>query len=186
MATVIIAMMRGINLGPHHRIKMEALRELFEELGLRDAKTYVQSGNVVFRAAKQDLTTLARRIEGRIEERFGFRPDTILRTTTDLRSVVARNPFAGRRGIEPGKLVVTFLARDPGAEAREKVHALNGGPEELRLDGRELYIYFPNGQARPQLKLAHVDKALRTEGTGRNWNTVQTLLAMAEEMERAL
>ena len=138
---------------------------------------------MVFKTTARDLVKLARQIEEGIERKFGFRPDAILRTTAEMREAVAKNPFASRRDIEPAKLLVTFLARDPGAEAHEKVLKLNGGPEELRMEGRELYIYFPNGQARPQLKWTHVEKAIKTEWTGRNWNTVQNLLEMAENLE---
>ena len=181
--TVVISMLRGVNLGPHNRVKMDALRSLYESLGLRDPQSYVQSGNVVFRTAAKNLVQLGRRIEDAIEGRFGFRPDAILRTTAELREAIARNPFAGRDGIEPAKLLVTFLAWDPGATAREQVLKLNGGPEELRMEGRELYIYFPNGQARPKLKLTEVERALKTPGTGRNWNTVRNLLDLAETLE---
>src|SRR5665811_2227083 len=102
---VIISMLRGVNVGAHNRIKMDALRALYESLGLRDPQTYVQSGNVVFRTDKRDLVALAKRIEDAIEQGFGFRPTVILRTSGELREVIARNPFAKRRGIEPTKLL---------------------------------------------------------------------------------
>src|SRR6478752_2247182 len=70
----------------------------------------------------------------------------MLRTAADLLEVVKKNPFAKRSGIEPGKLLVNFLAYDPGKEAREKALAIKIGPEEMHLIGREAYIYFPNGQ----------------------------------------
>ncbi len=56
-------------------------------------------------------------------------------------------------------------------------------PEELWIDGRELYMYFPNGMARPTLSPAAIEKALKVAGTGRNWNSVTKLLAIAEEIE---
>jgi len=115
---VLISMLRGVNLASHRRIKMDALRLLYESLRLRDPQTYVQSGNVVFRTEERDLARLANRIENEIERKFGFRADVILRTTSEMRDVIARNPFAKRRGIEPSKLLVTFLASDPGPEAR--------------------------------------------------------------------
>src|ERR1022692_2807782 len=117
----IISMLRGVNVGAHNRIKMDALRALYESLGLHEPQTYVQSGNVVFRTDKRDLVALAKRIEGAIERGFGFRPTVILRTSGELRDVIARNPFAKRRGIEPSRLLVYFLASDPGAETRDKV-----------------------------------------------------------------
>jgi uncharacterized protein (DUF1697 family) len=109
---VIISMLRGVNLGPHNRLKMEELRALYESLKLRGAQSYVQSGNVIFRSDGKDLAALGRRIEGAIEKKFGFRPPVILRTTAELREAIAKNPFAKRRDIEPSKLLVTFLDRD--------------------------------------------------------------------------
>lgn len=180
---VIISMLRGINVGGHNLIKMDALRALYKSLGLRDPQTYLQTGNVVFTTDKRDLVALAKRIEDAVERGFGFRPSVILRTTSELREVTARNPFAKRTGIEPNKLLVNFLASSPGAETRGKVLSLKIEPEELRMDGRELYIYFPNGMARPKMSWAVLERTLQIPGTGRNWNSVTKLLEMAEKME---
>jgi uncharacterized protein (DUF1697 family) len=181
---VVICMLRAVNVGGHNKIKMDALRELCASLKLRDPQTYVQSGNVVFFAAEDtDLVALARRIEQAIERKAGFRPDVILRTAAELRDVIARNPFASRSGIEPNRLLVTFLASHPSAEARKKVLAIKTDPEELRIDGRELYTYFPNGMGRPKLSWPMVERTLAIPGTGRNWNTVIKLLEMAESLE---
>ena len=180
---VIISMLRGVNVGGHKKVKMDALRALYASLGLRDAQTYVQSGNVIFRTEGRDLVRLRRRIEDGIEGSFGFRSDVILRTPAELRDVIARSPFAERRGIEPNRLAVTFLASDPGQEAREKLLAMKVEPEEFRIEGRELYIYYPNGMARPKLTWPIIEKTLKTSGTARNWNTVTKLLEMAEAKE---
>lgn len=178
---VVISLLRGVNVGGRNLIRMDALRTLYESLGLGDVRTYVQSGNVVFSTREKDLQKLAKRIEDGIESKFGFRPSVILRTSAELRDVVARNPFAGREDIEPNKLLIMFLASEPGAEARSKILAIKAEPEELRMDGRELYIYFPDGMGKTKLPLASIERALKVPGTGRNWNTVTKLLAMAEE-----
>jgi uncharacterized protein (DUF1697 family) len=180
---VIVSMLRGVNVGGHNKIRMDALRALCESLGLRDPQTYVQSGNVVFRTKEPDLAALANRIEDAIEESFGFRPAVIIRTTSELRALVAKNPFGRRRGINPGKLLVTFLADDPSAEARDRVLQIKTEPEELRIDGREVYIYFPNGMGRTKLSWPTIAKMLGTSGTGRNWNSVTKLLEIAEKLE---
>jgi len=163
-------------------IKMDALRTLYESLGVRDPQTFIQSGNVIFRTEERDLLRLARRIEDAIERRFGFRPDVIVRTASELRGVIARNPFAKRRGLDPRKLLVTFLASDPGPEARDKVLSIKADPEELRIDGRELYIYFPHGMGRSKLPPV-LARTLKTPATGRNWNSVTRMLEMAEGLE---
>jgi len=180
---VAISMLRGINVGGHKIVKMESLRAMYESLGLRDAQTYVQSGNVVFRTAARDLAPLAKRIESKIEQTFGFRPGVMLRTSSELREVIRRNPFAKRKGIEPGKLLVTFLAAAPSPEAREKMLGIPAHPEELCIEGREVFVYYPNGMGRSKLSPALIEKTLKTSGTGRNWNTVTTLLEMAEKLE---
>ena len=181
--TVIISMLRGVNVGGHNKIKMEALRALYESLKLRDSQTYVQSGNVIFRSDERDIARLTKRIEEGIERKFGFRPDVILRTAAEMRDVVERNPFAKRRGIEPGKLLVSFLGSDPGEEAREKVRQMKCDPEEMRIEGREIYIYFPNGAGHSKLPWAGLGKMLKTPATGRNWNSVTKMMEMAEKLE---
>jgi uncharacterized protein (DUF1697 family) len=179
----IISMLRAVNVGGHNKVKMDALRALYRSLKLRDPQTYVQSGNVIFTTDEPDLLLLAKRIQSAIERKFGFRTDVVLRTASELRGVIARNPFAKRRGIEPGKLLVAFLAADPAPEAREKLLGIKTDPEELRLDGREIYIYYPNGQGRSKLSWPVIERTLNTPGTGRNWNSVTKMLEIAEKLE---
>jgi uncharacterized protein (DUF1697 family) len=172
-------MLRGVNLGKR-RMKMEALRDMCESLGFECPQTYVQSGNVVFRTKERNLAKLARRIEEAVESTFGFQSDTVLRTPAELRDAIARNPFAGRSGIVPGKLQVVFLAGEASAEARKVIGGIKDVPEEAVLSGREIFIYYPNGMARPKLNFSQVDRVLKVGWTGRNWNTVTKLLEMAE------
>src|SRR5688572_13673815 len=120
---VVVSLLRGVNVGGHKRMRMEALRTACTPLGLCDLQTYVQSGNLVFRTDAEDLGELARRIEDSIESAFGFRCDVIVRTGYELREAVARNPFALRPCLDPAKLLVTFLARDPGDDARARIRA---------------------------------------------------------------
>jgi len=178
---VVISMLRGVNVGGHNLIKMDPLRALYESLGLQDPATYVQSGNVIFKTKERDVARLAPRIQNEIERRFGFRPGVILRTSSDLRDVIKKNPFA-HRDLDPSKLLVTFLATDPAPDARKALLRIKPDPEELRIAGRELYIYFPNGIGRSKLPPL-LDRTLKNSSTARNWNTVTRLLAMAEKLE---
>jgi uncharacterized protein (DUF1697 family) len=178
----MICLLRGVNVGGHNMIKMDALRALCESLGHCNVQTYVQSGNVVFQTSERDSVKVGPKIEAAIEKKLGFRPDVILRTTAEMREVIARNPFAKRKGIEPGKLIVTFLDSEPPAEAKAAVQALKPAPEEIRMNGRELYIYFPSGSGRSKL-VPLLSRALKNKGTARNWNTVVKLLGMAEKLD---
>jgi uncharacterized protein (DUF1697 family) len=95
----------------------------------------------------------------------------------------SRNPFASRHGIEPAKLLVSFLASDPGKDARDNLTELDTRGEELHARGSELYIYYKNGMGKTKLTSAAIDKILNTPATARNWNTVLKLHEMAEALE---
>ena len=183
--TVVISMLRGVNLGNRNRVKMDALRALYASLKLRGPQTYIQSGNVIFETKEQDMARLATRIGNGIERNFCFRCDVVVRTASELRSAIIRNPFAARPGIDPSKLLVTFLASAPAAEARERLLRIKTDPEELRIDGSELYTYYPNGIGCSKLQMAVIERALKISGTGRNWTSVTKMLEMAEKLESA-
>ena len=177
-------MLRGVNVGPHNRIKMDALRALYESLKLEDPRTYVQSGNVIFRTKEKNSAKLATKIQGAIQKKLDCCPDVILRTPDEMRKAVAANPFPEKVKTEPGKVLLTFLSEEPSRDAAANLANLKGFPEELHLKGRELYIYFPNGAGRSKLPWSKVDKLLNVTGTARNWNSVLAILEIAEEMER--
>lgn len=181
--SVVISMLRGVNVGGHNKLKMDLLRALYASLGLPDAQTYIQSGNVVFRTGAKDLAPLSSRIQKGIERSFGFRPEVVLRTASEMRKVLASNPMAGRRDFDASKLLVTFLAGDPSPDARTRILGLNPDPEELWLHGRELYVHYPEGLGRSKLSPALIERTLKTSGTGRNWNTVVKLLEIADGLE---
>ena len=182
---VIICLLRAVNLGSYNKVKMETLRIMCSSLKFRNPQTYLQSGNILFATEELDLPKITQKLSKRFSKDFGFSPQIILRTIDELRDVVKRNPFAKRRNIEPSKLLVSFLARDPGEDVRTKVRAFPSDVEEIRIDGKELYIYFPNGIGRPKFSMAALDKVLQVPGTGRNWNSVTKMLAMAEKLQDA-
>jgi uncharacterized protein (DUF1697 family) len=100
-----------------------------------------------------------------------------------LREAIAASPFASRRDLEPGNILVTFLATAAGPDARTTLLSFKSYPEEIHLKGRELYIYFPDGAGKSKLPWSRVEKLLQTTGTARNWNSVTRMLAIAEELE---
>jgi uncharacterized protein (DUF1697 family) len=178
----IIAMLRGLNVGPHNRISMEALRALCVSLDWQGAETYVQSGNVVFRSKERNLNALAKQFEDAFEKKFGFTALLVLRTAAEMRSVIANNPFAARKEIESGKFHVLFLTEEISPEAQKQLEATKVGPEEIKTRGRELYIYYPAGAGQSKLP-AVMDRILKKAGTARNWNSVTNLLEMADKLE---
>jgi len=178
---VIISLLRGINVGGHKPIKMDALCEVYNAIGLGNVRSYLQSGNVVSTAKSHTLKRLTEQIEDEIERKFEFRCGVILRTLSELKQVIADNPFAKRRGIEPGKLGVVFFKEAPAVEKCKDVLGTKSEDEEVHINGREFYIYFGNGMG--QSKLFAVIARKLTSGTTRNWNTVTKLAEIAERLE---
>lgn len=178
---VAIALIRGINVGSTRSLPMELLREMCESVGMRDARTYIQSGNVVFEAAKKDLAKSAEKLEAAIEAARGFRPSVVVRTRDELAAAIEANPFADRANRDPSKLLIMFLKEKAAAGAAKTLEGVKRDKEQISLIGRELFIDFPDGIGRSKLALAAVEKALGVPATGRNWSTLLKLLAMADE-----
>lgn len=173
------ALIRGVNVGGK-MIKMEELRLLCESLGLSGAQTLLQSGNVVFRSAEKDRVKLARRIEAGIVKKFGFEARVVMRTSADLRRVIAKNPFKAAKTPNPSSFLVMFLDGKPTLQAFAELRSAYKGPEEMHLAGEELYIYYCNGAGRSKLTNDYIQRRLQVTGTARNWNTVGKLLELTE------
>jgi uncharacterized protein (DUF1697 family) len=151
---------------------MNELRSLFESLGHTEVSTLIQSGNIFFSTGTPiDRTDL----ETAIARRFHITTSLVLRTPSELRSVVRRNPF---REFDSSKLHVGFLTHKPVAADVASLETKPFAPEECVVQGCELYFYLPNGMARTKLP-AYVDRKLKVPTTIRNWNTVTTLVELA-------
>ena len=172
---MFVSLLRGINVGGHHKIRMDELKELHEALGLRDVLPYIQSGNVVFISDEADLARLRRQIEEGFEKKFGFSVEVIVRTSAELGEIIDNNPFQGQQSKESKWVVVMFLAARPGETAQEDLLKTYVGPEELFIIGKEVYIYYPHGIGRSKLSHSLIEKKLKTVGTARNWNTILQL-----------
>jgi uncharacterized protein (DUF1697 family) len=174
-----VALLRGINLGPRNRVPMPALRELLGEAGLKQVRTYVQSGNVVL-ASGAKPETLERKLEELIADQFGFEVGVIVRTESQLAEVVKRNPLA-KVATEPKRYQVTFLAEALEPARVEELGALAAGAEQFVARGRELYAWHPDGVARSKLWAKLGSTGLGVKATSRNWATVTTLLEMMRQ-----
>ena len=148
------------------------LRALFADLGFADARTHLQSGNVVF-TAHGDRAEIAATIEAGIVDRFGFRSETMLRTAGEMKRLAARNPFPEMAEADPSHLVVMFLAGLPTAEDRAALRMEWDGPEPGQAVGADLFICYPKGIGTSKLKLklktaGHGAQLERGHGAGRD------------------
>jgi uncharacterized protein (DUF1697 family) len=171
-------LLRAVNVTGHNRIGMADLCRVVSDLGMKDVQSLLQSGNVVFRSAGQPAARLESLLEGAVERHFGFRTDIFVRTARECRTVVAANPFRDEARRDPGRLLVVFLTRAPGAPEAEALWRAITGRETARVKDRQAYIVYPDGVGRSRLTNALIEKSLKTRGTARNWNTVLKLDAL--------
>ena len=174
----IVALLRGLNVGKHNRLKMPALVDVFEQLGCVDVTTYIQSGNVLFTAPAALVTQLPKRVAAALEQDHDVRSPVILRTGKELAAALTRNPFLAKPH-DVANLHVAFLADKPTKAAAASLDPARSPPDELALVGRDLYLHFPKGQGRTKLTNAYFDTTLETLSTVRNWNTLTALAALA-------
>lgn len=177
--TVHIALLRAVNVGGHGKVAMAELRDLFAGLGLADARTLLQTGNVVFRGDGRSGGALEAAIGRAVADRFGLRTEVFVRSAAQWARIVAANPFRAEAAQDPGRLVLMTLGNTPGRPALDALRASIAGRERIHAQGAQLYISYPDGIGRSKLTGAIVESRLDTCGTGRNWNTVLKLAALA-------
>ena len=162
---------------------MEKLRASVEGLGCTAVKTYIRSGNVVFRARKASPEAWSKKIENVIERDFGFPSQVITRTREEFEALVRANPFGSEPELEHAKLHVCFLAEAPLPAVRKQMLALTTPPDRVHCGKCELYFHLPNGFAESSLLHNPLERKLLKAATTRNWRTVNALLEMARGLE---
>jgi uncharacterized protein (DUF1697 family) len=175
----VVALLRGINLGPNNRIPMAELRTALGEAGFGGVATYLQSGNVILRELPAKLRgaddgKLAGAIEKVIADTFGFDIRVVVRTADELEAVLAKDPFAGV-ATDPAKYLVTFLEGTPKPLTLDPA---DYAPEQFALHGTEVYLWLPDGVHKAKLGKAKWERLAGVSGTARNWRTVQKLHAL--------
>jgi uncharacterized protein (DUF1697 family) len=169
-----VALLRGINVGGHQRIRMSDLRALLEGLGHESVETYLQSGNAVFRSRRASDASLGSAMEEAIAAELGLTVTVLVRGAAELAGIVDGTPY-GDRGADAKRLHVAFLSAAPSAAAVGKLDAAQFAPDELAIAGREVYLHYPNGYGRTKLTNAVLERRLGVAATTRNWRTVTAL-----------
>lgn len=184
----VVALLRAINVGGHV-VRMERLRELFGEMGYRDAETLIASGNVLFGPGRAAPASIERKIEAGLASALGYEVATMVRTGPEIRTAVerasaiaAREAASGPReaGGAPPSMLVAFLKSAPPADAAVKLSALESDDERLWLDGRELYWYCRIRLSDSKLPGGRLEKILGVAMTVRNVTTVAKIGARLE------
>jgi uncharacterized protein (DUF1697 family) len=173
-----VALLRGINVGPHKRVAMADLRALMGGLGYGDVQTLLQSGNAVF-AADDPPKQVTRDLEQKIAAELGVEVEVVVRTGDELAGVVERDPL-GDVVTDPKRYQVSFLSAPLDEEVEAELAVLDFAPERFVLSGREIYAWHPEGIHSSKLARLLSGPRLGVTATARNWNTLVKLLAMVD------
>jgi uncharacterized protein (DUF1697 family) len=174
-----VALLRGINVGGKNKLPMQDLAATFAAAGCASVRTYIQSGNVVFEAPRAIAKTLPDTIASQIAARFGYKTPVVLRSATELARVVVTNPFL-KEAVDVEALHVLFLSSQPTPAQVKSLDPDRSPADAYVVQGREVFLYLPNGVARSKLTNAYFDARLGTTSTGRNWRTVTRLRELME------
>lgn len=176
---IYIAILRGINVSGQKSIKMTELKTMFESLNFGEVKTYIQSGNIAFKAKPGNDKDLQYQIHEAILKTFHFDVPVIVLDQTELKNIQENNPFLTNRYEDESKLHVTFLSDEPQKDLFEKLkEAAQFLPDEWILSGRAIYIFCPGGYGKTKLNNNFFEKKLKVIATTRNWKTVNELVSM--------
>ncbi|ETT80943.1 DUF1697 domain-containing protein [Viridibacillus sp. FSL R5-0477] len=184
--TIYIAFLRGINVGGHNKIKMAELKQMFEKMGFKRVKTYIQSGNVLFESDEKEQF-IHEHIEHEIKAVFGFAISVVLRTFSELERITEECPFskeaimAAEASSEGESLYVALLLEVPSQEKIERLSAFRTEYEDFQVEGREVYLLLRKSIRNSKLAI-NVQK-LGVPVTIRNWKTMNKLTALAKEIE---
>ncbi len=169
-------MLRAVNVGGR-KVAMTDLRALFERLGHDDVVTYVQSGNVVSRAATRSAAAVERTVHAAIAADLGLDVDVIVRTPAQLRAVLDSNPFLRGRG--PADPKTLYVAAKPATTLARQLDEQAFAPDEFRVVEREVYVSCPTGYGRTKINNTWFERKLKVVATTRNWTTVTNLVELA-------
>jgi uncharacterized protein (DUF1697 family) len=177
MPETYVALLRGINVGGKNKLPMKDLSGLFVEAGCEDVRAFIQSGNVIFRAARGVTAQLPGLIAAQIAKRFGYKTPVVLRTAEQIGAVLRANPFL-EAGVPEAELHVAFLADSPAKARVQDLDPDRSPPDTFEVRGQEVYLRLPNGAGRSKLTNAYFDSKLATTSTMRNWRTVTKLFEL--------
>ena len=174
-----VALLRGINVGGNKIIAMARLREALTAAGMQDVRTYIASGNVVFRARKASTGTIAQQVERVIEETFAHEVTVFVRTHAELQRIIEQNPFRDEAAKTGATVHVWLLSAPPAPEKVKQLTAMSEPGDELRIIGDTMYQLRSGGFSDSLFARIPMEKRLAVLATARKLSTLESLLKLA-------
>ena len=176
---IYISLLRGINVSGHKIIKMELLRKMYENLGFKEVKSYIQSGNLVFRYESGNISEIEELIKNKILKEFGFEVQIQILKPEILKYAIHNHPFMKDENLDAKQHYFVFLNENPSPENWEILKNMNFNGELMELGNKIIFIHYPNGAGQSKLTTNLIESKLKVSATARNLNTTKKLLEMA-------
>ena len=175
-----MALLRGINVGGHHIIKMADLKNLLETMGLDNIHTYIQSGNVVFESDRE-VNELRQQIQEQIETTYGFSVPVIIRTSQEWEQIIDNCPYSVETLSEDESIHLSLLSDRPSQEALQRLSKFQNDVDQYDIQGKEIYLFMRQSFHHSKLPLQL--QKLGVSCTIRNWKTTLKLASIAKSLE---
>lgn len=170
-----IGLLRGINVSGQKKIKMVDLRILLEENGFSSVKTYIQSGNIVFRTTEENKATLENKISEVIKKQYGFDVPVIVKTSEEIGNILVNNPYDDSEDLESNKIYFVLLKEKPKEENVTVLDSISFENETLRINSECVYLRCALGAGKAKCTNNVIEKKLKVSATTRNYRTMQKL-----------
>jgi uncharacterized protein (DUF1697 family) len=173
-----LALLRGINVSGHNMIKMDTLKNLLENAGFQNVRTYIQTGNVFIDSEEDQAASVGFKIKQEIFKVLGLDVPVVMISKSDLQACFTNNSFAMEKECDFKKLYVAFVSKELQGSAINDLKISQFKPDEAQIDGNRIYIKYAIGAGNTRLDQKYIEKKLNLIATIRNWNTVINLLAL--------
>lgn len=174
-----IALLKGINVGGHKKVPMAELRELLSDKGLKNVKTYIQTGNVVFQSSEINRKSIEQKIQMTIIDHFGFEVSVLVITRKHLKRIFDDSPFTGEK---KQKSYFTMLHDKPNEDLVKIASEKKYENEEYFIINDAIYFYCEKGYGKAKFNMNFFERKLNTFATARNYNTMVKLLSLSEDL----
>lgn len=175
-----VALLRGINVGGHKKIKMADLRDMLQKMHFEGVETYIQSGNVVFKSDHSNMLSLQEKIKKGIAKTFGFDVHVLVKTRIDLIKILKESPFTKVEDIEANKIYYVLLKNEPEEEAITNINQENYPNELFGITKNCVYLNCINGAGKAKLNNNIIERKLKVEATSRNHRTMLKLIELSQ------
>ncbi len=172
-----IALLRGINVGGHKKVQMAELRVLMANIGFNEVKTYIQSGNVIFKSSNEDIKVLETKIKKALLDYFGFDISVLVRTRLQFNRIFDNCPFSEKKKLDS---YFAMLSEIPNKDLVKVAYEKTYENEEYEILNDCLYFYCSNGYGNAKFNMNYFEKKLEVDATSRNYKTMVKLLSLSQ------